>query len=568
MRSAFETAFTHAPIGMALVDVAGQLLRVNDALCRITGYPAKQLCACPFRDLSDPRDAEVDAAQHLELLDGRIATYQVEKRYRHAWGHSVWVLLSVSLVRDDDAQPQHLIVQVQDISERKALEGRLEHLVDHDFLTTLFNGRHFEAALAQETKSAARYGGGGAVLLLDLDHFKAVNDEFGHKAGDDLLRKVAVALRSRIRETDVLARLGGDEFGIILPQTDAHQAEVVADGIVKGLRSHMAMLGDHAIPVTASVGIALFDGLSNSEIMAAADLAMYAAKEAGRNRSAVYRPQAGNEPRGSSRLSEAERIQRALTHDQLELYAQPILDLATNTISQYELLLRLRTDSGTLLAPSAFLYVAERFGSILAIDSWVVRQAVAVIAQQASEGRSVTLNVNISAKSIGDPQLVTVVDRTLADSGIEPGCLVFELTETAAIGNIDEAKTLTTELRSRGCRLALDDFGVGFGSFYYLKHLPFDYFKIDGDFIGGFGANTIDRLVVEAIVGIAKGMGKKTVAEFVTDQDMTDRLRRSGIDYAQGFHIGVPRPIAEVFAPQARRVPAPARALVSGGTCS
>jgi diguanylate cyclase (GGDEF)-like protein/PAS domain S-box-containing protein len=547
---AFENAFTHAPIGMALVDPAGRVLRVNDALCRITGFTAEEVCARSFRHLSDPQDVDVDSLQIVELLDGHLPTYQIEKRYRHAWGHQVWVLLSVSLVRDDEGRPLHLIAQVQDISERKELEGRLEHLVDHDFLTALFNGRRFEQALAQETKAAARYGGGGAVLLLDLDHFKAVNDQFGHKAGDDLLKTVAAALRGRMRETDVLARLGGDEFGIILPQVDSAQAELVAEGIVKTLRRQTAMLAEHQIPVTASVGVALFDGLTNIEILSAADFAMYEAKEAGRDRFAVYRPSTGAPPRVSSRLAEAERVQCALTQDRLELLCQPILDLATNEVSQYELLLRLRTEDGHLLPPSAFLYVAERFGTILAIDTWVVRQAVALIATHGRAGRSLTLNVNISAKSIGSPQLVSVIDRALADSRIDPACLVFELTETAAIGNIELAKSFTTELRSRGCRFALDDFGSGFGSFYYLKHLPFDYFKIDGDFIRGFGANPTDQLVVEAIVGIARGMGKKTVAEFVTDQAMTDRLRRSGIDYAQGFHIGMPRPIVETFAPQ------------------
>jgi diguanylate cyclase (GGDEF)-like protein/PAS domain S-box-containing protein len=548
MRSAFENAFTHAPIGMALVDMAGRLLRVNDALCRITGYAADQLCARSFRDLSDPDDVDLDAHQSLEMFDGRIPTYQIEKRYQHAWGHSFWVLLSVSLVRDDQGRPLHLIAQVQDISERKELEGRLEHLVDHDFLTALFNRRRFEEALTQEIKSAARYGGGGAVLLLDLDHFKDVNDRFGHKAGDDLLKTVAAALRARIRDTDVLARLGGDEFGIILPQVDAGQAEVVAEGIVKALRRQTAMLAEHQIPVTASVGVALFDGLTNIEILAAADLAMYEAKESGRNRFALYRPPAEGGPRSSSRLAEAERIQRALTRDQLELYCQPILDLASSEVSQYELLLRLRTDAGELLPPSAFMYVAERFGTIVSIDCWVVQQAVALIAAQARLGRSLTLHLNISAKSIGNPQLVEAIDRALAEARIDPASLVFELTESAAIGNIERAKNFTAELRSRGCRFALDDFGTGFGSFFYLKHLPFDYFKIDGDFIRGFGANTTDQLVVEAIVGIAKGMGKKTVAEFVTDQAMTDRLRQSGIDYAQGFHIGLPRPIVESFA--------------------
>jgi diguanylate cyclase (GGDEF)-like protein/PAS domain S-box-containing protein len=544
----FQSAFARAPIGMALVDMAGRLLRVNEALCRIIGYTAEQVGTRSFRDLSDPRDADVDAAQHLELLDGRVPTYQIEKRYRHAWGHLVWVLLNVSLVRDDEGQPLHVIAQVQDISERKELEGRLEHLVDHDFVTGLFNSRRFEQALAQETKSAARYGGGGAVLLLDLDHFKEVNDQFGHKAGDDLLKTVAAALRSSSRETDVLARLGGDEFGIILPQVNAEQAEVVAGDVVSALRRQTSILGEQTIRVTASVGVALFDGFNNIEILAAADLAMFEAKEAGRDRFALYRPLTAAPPRFSSRLAEAERIQRALRHDQLELHCQPIIDLANNEVSQYELLVRLRTDDGSLLPPGAFLYVAERFGTILAIDCWVVQQAVELIAAQARAGRALTLNVNISAKSIGSPQLMAVIDRALSDATVDPACLVFELTETAAIGNIERAKTFTVELKSRGCRFALDDFGAGFGSFYYLKHLPFDYFKIDGDFIRGFPDNTTDQLVVEAIVGIAKGMGKKTVAEFVTNQDMTDRLRRSGIDYAQGFHIGAPRPIAEVFA--------------------
>lgn len=282
---------------------------------------------------------------------------------------------------------------------------------------------------------------------------------------------------------------------------------------------------------------------------------MYEAKEAGRDRFALYRPPTNGEPRLSSRLADAERIRRALAQDQFELYCQPILDLATNEVSQYELLLRLRTDEGELLQPSAFLYVAERFGTILTIDCWVVRQAVALIASQARIGRPLTFNVNLSAKPIGDPLLVAVIDQELARARIDPACLVFELTETAAIGNMEHAKTFTTELRSRGCRFALDDFGSGFGSFYYLKHLPFDYFKIDGDFIRGFGANTTDELVVEAIVGIAKGMGKKTVAEFVTDQEMMDRLRRSGVDYAQGFIVGGPQPIGELFAqPDARLI--------------
>jgi diguanylate cyclase (GGDEF)-like protein/PAS domain S-box-containing protein len=289
MSSLLEGAFSRAPIGMALVDMSGRMLLVNEALCRITGYTDAQIRVRAFRDLSDPHDADIDASENRDLLEGRVPAYHIEKRYQHAWGHSVWVLLSVSLVRDDAGSPLHLIAQVQDISARKRREARLEHLVDHDFLTMLYNGRRFEQALMQEIKCSARYGdGGGAVLLLDVDHFKAVNDRFGHKTGDDLLKAVAATLRSRMRETDVLARLGGDEFGIILPRVNGAKAEKVADGIVKALRRQTAMSAEHQIPVTASVGVVLFDGLTNIEIMSAADLAMYEAKALGRDRFAVY----------------------------------------------------------------------------------------------------------------------------------------------------------------------------------------------------------------------------------------------------------------------------------------
>jgi diguanylate cyclase (GGDEF)-like protein/PAS domain S-box-containing protein len=284
VRDVTESAFVEAPIAMALVDMRGRTLRINDAFCRITGYTAAQMCGRSFGELSGTHDGDVDSSQTLDLLAGRTKRYDVETRYQHALGHSVEALISVSLVRDDGGQALNLIIQLQDISERKKLEARLAHLVSHDHLTGLFNARHFEEALTQETKLAARYGHGGAVLLLDLDHFKQVNDRFGHHAGDDLLKVVAVALQGRVRDTDVLARLGGDEFAIILPQVDAAQAGVVADGIIEALRERLASVADDQPLATVSIGVALFDGLTNVGVLAAADLAMYAAKRAGGNR--------------------------------------------------------------------------------------------------------------------------------------------------------------------------------------------------------------------------------------------------------------------------------------------
>jgi EAL domain-containing protein (putative c-di-GMP-specific phosphodiesterase class I) len=323
----------------------------------------------------------------------------------------------------------------------------------------------------------------------------------------------------------------------------------VADELVKALGRQVAVLADHSIHVTASIGLTLFDGLTDIEVLAYADLAMYEAKESGRNRFAMYRPVTGNKRRGSARLAEAERIRHALDEDRLILHCQPILDLGTNEICQYELLLRLPDQpNGEPLPPSAFLYAAERSGLIQAIDGWVVRKAVALIAQHARAGRQLALNVNLSGKSIGDRKLAALIEEMMAETGIDPARLNFELTETAAIANVGDAKDFAIRLRGQGCQFSLDDFGAGFASFSYLKSLPFDYLKIDGDFIRGLATSRVDQLVVESIVSVARGMGKKTVAEFVGDEESADLLREIGVDCAQGYHIGMPRPISEVLA--------------------
>ncbi len=546
VRELFETAFGDAPIGMALVDMKGGWLQVNSALCRITGLSADELKATTLQAITHPADLEVAADEMNSLLAGEIPSYQAEKRYRHSWGHFVWVLLTVSVVRDAKGRALYVINQIQDISERRERARQLEYLADHDFLTGLYNRRWFERELGREVERAARYGTPGAVLVIDLDHFKDINDGFGHQAGDDLLRGVAGLLKQRARQSDVLARLGGDEFALLLPQTSPDRAELVADEIVKTLNRRMAAIAGQSLPITASVGVAISDGLTNTELLAYADLAMYEAKEAGRNRFAVYRPVKGE--RTSARLAEAERIRHALEANALLLYGQPVLDFQTNTPHNYELLVRLPGNNGAEpLLPSAFLYVAERFGLIQTVDAWVARKAIQLIADEERAGRQLALSVNLSGKSICDPRVATAIEEALDEAAIDPRRLIFELTETAAIAHIEQARTFATRLRRRGCQFALDDFGAGFGSFYYLKNFPFDYIKIDGGFIRELTSNPTDQLVVQAIVSIAKGLAKKTVAEFVGDQETSSRLQKLGVDCAQGYYIGEPRPIAEVL---------------------
>jgi diguanylate cyclase (GGDEF)-like protein/PAS domain S-box-containing protein len=305
--NAREKAFMHAPVGIAVVDLDGWPQEVNVALCKMVGRTVQQIRDRPFRDLSYSPDIDLDAAQIAALLNGTISSYSIEKRFVHAGGRSIWVLLSVSFVRDEQDRPPYFIELVQDISERKKVEGRLAHLVDHDFLTALFNRRRFEQLLVQQIKSVARYGGRGALLLIDLDRFKAVNDRFGHKAGDDLLKAVATALSSQTRETDVLARLGGDEFGVILPHVDQSHAELVANGLLKALRRQTPLLAEHRIPMTASIGVAMFEGLGAVEMLAAADSAMYEAKAGGGDRFALYCTSKGPSPNVSPAAAKARR---------------------------------------------------------------------------------------------------------------------------------------------------------------------------------------------------------------------------------------------------------------------
>ena len=275
--------FDHAPIGMSIIAMDRRRVHVNDAFCRLTGYSRNELAGTTVRMITHPDDFDRDAEDRRRLLAGEISAYQTERRYVHAWGHYIWVLVTVSLVRDDNGRPFYFVSQVQDISERKAQEKRLKDLVDHDFLTRLFNRRRFEQELTKEARRAARYRSTGAVLLIDLDHFKDVNDQFGHQAGDDLLKSVAGALRHAIRQTDTLARFGGDEFAVILPHANADQAQLVAESIVQALRRQVAVLGDHVVRATASVGVATIDDSTAAEVLACADLAMYNAKGAGRS---------------------------------------------------------------------------------------------------------------------------------------------------------------------------------------------------------------------------------------------------------------------------------------------
>ncbi len=450
--------------------------------------------------------------------------------------------------KNPDGTIKYLSTIARDITERKRYETQIVHMASRDPLTNLLNRRRFHEELESWLAQARRFGIHGALVFLDLDNFKYINDSLGHQTGDRLLMMVANILRERLRETDILARLGGDEFAIILPHADVELAESVANQIRELVQYRTAAEREYLSGVTVSIGIAMFPGHGNTveTLLSYADLAMYRAKEDGRNRACIYSPE--QKTQVELRLTWEKRIREALSRDSFVLYLQPILDLRNNIVSGHEALLRMINEKGETDTPSNFLNVAERFGLIHDIDRWVVSKAIHLIKKLQQEGQVVSLEVNLSGKSFADKELLPLIRSELAATGIDPIMLIFEITETALIENIAVAQHFITELKSLGCRFALDDFGIGFSSFDYVKHLPVDYLKIDGSFIRNLPHDVVDQHLVKAMVEVARGLGKKTVAEFVQDEETLSLLREYGVDYAQGYHVGKPRHMSELVA--------------------
>ncbi|MGN6557812.1 MAG: putative bifunctional diguanylate cyclase/phosphodiesterase [Solirubrobacterales bacterium] len=432
---------------------------------------------------------------------------------------------------------------VQGALERaEKTESELRFLADHDSLTGLLNRRRFRAELDQYVSFTDRYGGRGAVMVIDIDSLKEVNDRLGHQAGDRLIRRVSDAMRERVRATDIVARLSGDEFAVLMPQTDTAGAlqlgEDLRAQVAEGLPPS-AEIG----PGTISVGIAMFGGgaeASSEAVLLAADQALYRAKEEGRNRIMLFH--AGDEGGGQVRRAPttSARIRDALTHDRLRLATQPIRSLSSGGIERYELFLRMTGDNGELLPASSFIEVAERSGMVQELDRWVVARALELIAERERAGNPVSLHMNISGASMTDLSVLEFIERRLDEGEADPSRCTFEVTQTARVDDYETAGAFADRLTEFGCEVAIDDYGAGFGPFAYLKKLPFDVIKIDGTFIREMSRNDADQLVVQAIVQIARGLGKRTIAEFVEDEGTARMLREYGVDMAQGYHLGKP----------------------------
>ena len=445
--------------------------------------------------------------------------------------------------------PEDRTVVEEALAQAERTEAQLRYIADHDSLTGLLDRRRFRAELDQYVSFTARYGGQGAVMIIDIDGLKGLNDSFGHHAGDQLIRRVAGVMRERVRTTDIVARLSGDEFAVLMPQTDTEGALQLGEDLRAQVAESAAPSPD-AESATISVGITMFGGerdVSAEAVLVAADQAMYRAKEDGRNQIALFQDPSEPQRQQLRRQTTSARIRDALTQDRLSLHTQPIRSLASGGIERYELLLRMTGEDGELLPAASFIDAAERSGMVQELDRWVVVRALELLASREREGNPVSLHVNLSGASVADISVLEFIERRLDEGSADPSRCTFELTETARVHDYEAATGFADRLTEFGCQVAIDDYGAGFGPFHYLKQIPFDLIKIDGSFIRDMPNSDADQLTVQAIVQIARGLGKTTIAEYVQDDATTQMLREYGVDMAQGYHLGRPVDVAEAL---------------------
>jgi diguanylate cyclase (GGDEF)-like protein/PAS domain S-box-containing protein len=476
-------------------------------------------------------------------------------------GHEFAIDDSAAPIRGSDGQVIGAVLVFHDVTQNRSLAKQLSWQASYDGLTGLVNRREFENRLEQAVSTAQTDNLFHALCYLDLDQFKVVNDTCGHVAGDELLRQVAALFQTQIRKSDTLARLGGDEFGVLLNQCPLEKARQVANELREQVQNFRFVWQDKQFAIGVSIGLVVIDAHSGTtmNVLSAADAACYVSKNKGRNRVHVYQADDLELAQQQGEMQWATRLTQALEDDRFHLYYQQIFPLAANAANSepigehYEVLLRLQDESGELVSPMAFVPAAERYNLMQTIDRWVIRTLFATQGRHYQEvwshchlqaGKCNSLYaINLSGTSINDDQFIDFLHEQFALHQIPPQLICFEITETVAISNLAKAAQLINELRSLGCRFALDDFGSGMSSFAYLKHLPVDFIKIDGGFIKHIVNDPIDTAIVEAINQIGQVMGIQTIAEFVESDAILDKVRALGVNYAQGYSIAEPCPL-------------------------
>ncbi len=467
-------------------------------------------------------------------------------------GNELYIESTASPIRDGKGDVTGGVLVFHDVSESRDLHRRLSYHASHDILTGLVNRREFENRVERALKSAKARETSYALLYLDLDQFKIVNDSCGHSAGDALLGQLGALLKSKIRWRDTLARLGGDEFGVLLESCSLEEAMNTAETLRMAIGEYKFTWEERNFRLGVSVGVVPItaDNEDVAALLTAADSACSAAKEAGRNRIHSFQENDIDLMRRRREMQWAARINNALEEDRFELFRQTIQPLQVEEEgAHYEILLRMRDENGGIISPGLFIEAAERYGITPSIDRWVIRSAFRWLVSEADERERLSLcSINLSGQSLGDEKFLPFVVDQFQMSGIDATKICFEITETAAIASYSQANRFINALKELGCMFALDDFGTGLSSFGYLKHFPVDFLKIDGSFVKEILHDPIDREMVRSINEIGHLTGKRTIAEFAENEEIITMLRGMGVDYAQGYGVSEPKRVTRAVA--------------------
>lgn len=530
-----------------------KVLFLNDAWKRAFGYDVPASLNCSFKEFLSSQDgrkyraiegrfkAVLSGAKENCILELALVDYQGQER---------WVQLRVSRFAIADKSPT-LTVCLDDITDRKKVQQQLEYQAMHDALTGLYNRHYFEHTLERLSAEARRKESTHGLIYLDLDYFKVINDTYGHHWGDELLRTVSNIVQQHMRETDVLCRFGGDEFTIILLNINMDKVIETAEIIKDAIADYDFQIGKQPVKLGCSIGISFIDGSAKDAegYLMQADSALYVAKHRGRNIVHAYDPEDSESEELRLNVDWARRIRKGMTENRIVLHFQPIINIAQNSIAYYEVLVRMLDTDGRLVMPGEFIEALESTGDMGLLDRWVIKSSISML-QQHPELKK--LAINLSAQAFRDENLVPIIRESLSAAGIDGSSITFELTESASLFNIKTTQRVIAELHALGCAFAIDDFGSGFSSFAYLKELPADYIKLDGSFIRNLHKDKVDRALVRSIIEVVQSLGRKTVAEFVENEEILNFLADNGVDYAQGYYIGRPVDVMHVPAIQCK----------------
>lgn len=552
----YRVLYNDTPSMFFTLDGDGKILSVNQFGADYLGYDVQSLFGKNIIALHPAFDHAFVSSRIHNAMKQPGDIHRWESCMLHNNHSKVWVRTAARVMPAEHPSEHTILLVCEDISVAHKLSEQLTYQAKHDALTGLVNRYEFELRLQELLNEAVRNRSQHALLYMDLDQFKVINDTCGHDAGDELLRQLAKLLKSYITDHDTLARIGGDEFAVLLEHCDLNFATSVGQTLHRAIMEYQFVWREASFNINVSIGVVAIEHTAQdiATLLRAADTACYSAKEEGPKHVHVYQPDDEEVVRRHREMGWIAKINKALEEDRFELYYQPIIPVYESAppkqrVHRYELLLRMRNDNEEIIEPGSFLPAAERYKSAMRLDRWVVDRALRWLSNHPGHLEKLEIcSINLSGQSVSDKDFLHYLHDQLVLSTVPPSKLCFELTETTTIANLSSAIEFMEEMKERGCRFALDDFGTGLSSFEYLKKLPVDFIKIDGQFIRDVASDPVNYAMVGSIKEIARVMSKQTIAEFVETEATLSILKEIGVDYAQGYFVSIPKPIRTLIA--------------------